>query len=142
MCGLLIRDDEILLAQVHSPVTNSLIWTPPGGGLDFKEPMRKCLKREFKEETNLSVEVGQLVHVNELIRKPHHALECYFEVTQISGKEKLGRDPEISWDRQLLHDLQWIPVNKLTEIDFVPPLLIEKIQQWDNRSGFPFFSEQ
>lgn len=131
-----------MLAQIHSPVTNNLIWTPPGGGLQFGEPITDCLKREFKEETNLSVKVGSLVHVNELVRKPHHAIECYFEVTQTRGEEKLGKDPELTWDRQLLHDLQWIPIEELSELDFVPPALVEKIQDWNHRTNFSFFSEQ
>lgn len=142
VCGLLVKADEILLAQIHSPVSESLIWTPPGGALEFGESIKSCLKREFKEETNLTVEVRQLIHVNELVRKPHHAVECYFEVRQVSGKEKLGKDPELSWDRQLLHDLQWISITELTEIDFVPPALIEKIQNWDNRGDSAVFSEQ
>lgn len=141
-CGLLIKDGNILLAQMHSPITNRLIWIPPGGGLTFNEPLKKCLEREFHEETNLSVEVGELVHVNEVIRKPYHALECYFEVKQISGKQRLGRDPELSWDRQLLHDLQWFPISELPVIDFVPFELIPKIRNWNNHSDFPLFSEQ
>lgn len=142
VCGLLIREGEILLAQIHSPVTNNLIWTPPGGGVQFTEPIEDCLKREFKEETNLSIEVGDLIHVNELVRKPHHAIECYFEVELIAGKEKLGKDPELTWERQLLHDLQWISVEELTEINFVPPSLTEKIQDWEHRKNFSFFSKQ
>lgn len=142
VCGLLLREEEILLAQIHSPVTNNLVWTPPGGGLQFGEPVEECLKREFKEETNLSIEVGDLIHVNELVRKPYHAIECYFEVKQAGGKEKLGKDPELSWDRQLLHDLQWIPIKELTKIDFVPEVLLAKIQDWDQRRNFSFFSEQ
>jgi 8-oxo-dGTP diphosphatase len=142
VCGLLIRNGEILLAQIHSPVTNNLIWTPPGGGLQFGEPIEECLKREFKEETNLSVKVGDLFHVNELVRKPHHAIECYFEVKQVGGKEKIGKDPELTWDRQLLHDLQWIAIEELSDINFVPPALVKKIQNLDKRNDFPLFSEQ
>ncbi len=139
ICGVLIQNDEVLLAQIHSPITDKLVWMPPGGGLTFGEPMKDCLKREFKEETNLSVEVHELVHVNELLRQPYHAVECFFEVKKTSGTEKLGKDPELSWDRQLLHDLQWMPVDKLSELDFAPSSLIEKIQNWDRRFNYPVF---
>ena len=139
VCGVLIRNDEILLAQIHSPITDKLIWMPPGGGLAFGESMKDCLRREFKEETNLSVEVQELVHVNELLRKPYHAVECFFEVKKTSGSEKLGKDPELSWDRQLLHDLQWMSIAKLPEIDFAPSSLVEKIQHWDRRFNYPVF---
>lgn len=139
VCGVLIRNDEILLAQIHSPITDKLIWMPPGGGLAFGESMKDCLRREFKEETNLSVEVQELVHVNELLRKPYHAVECFFEVKKTSGSEKLGKDPELSWDRQLLHDLQWMSIAKLPEINFAPSSLVEKIQHWDRRFNYPVF---
>lgn len=139
VCGVLIQNDEILLAQIHSPITDTLVWMPPGGGLTFGESMKGCLKREFKEETNLSVEVRELVHVNELLRKSYHAVECFFDVKKISGTEKVGKDPELSWDRQLLHDLQWIPIDKLPELDFAPSGLVEKIQHWDRRFNYPVF---
>lgn len=139
VCGLLIQDNQILLAQLHSPISDELVWMPPGGGLTFGETMRDCLKREFKEETNLSVEVDELVHVNELLRKEYHAVECFFEVKKMGGAEKLGKDPELSWDRQLLHDLQWISIDALSEIAFAPFGLIEKIQNWDHRFNYPVF---
>ena len=139
VCGVLIEDDKVLLAQLHSPITNKLVWMPPGGGLTFGESMKDCLKREFKEETNLTVEVHELVHVNELLKKSYHAVECFFEVKKTGGHEKLGKDPELSWDRQLLHDLQWIAIEELTEIDFAPSQLQEKIQHWNRRFNYPVF---
>lgn len=139
VCGLLIQNDQMLLAQVHSPITDELVWMPPGGGLSFGESMKDCLKREFKEETNLSVEVQKLVHVNELLRKPYHAVECFFEVKKMSGSEKLGKDPELSWDRQLLHDLQWVPLDQLSKINFAPSSILQKIQNWNRRFDYPVF---
>ncbi len=139
VCGILIQEDNILLAQIHSPIKDKLVWMPPGGGLTFGESMKDCLKREFKEETNLSVEVNDLVHVNELLHKPYHAVECFFEVKKKGGTEKLGKDPELSWDRQLLHALEWIPLDTLQDIDFAPSGLEKKLQNWDQRSNYPVF---
>lgn len=139
VCGILIQDDAILLVQIHSPVIDDLIWTPPGGGLKFGEHMKDCLKREFAEETNLQVEVKDLIHINELIEDPFHAVEFYFEVVGITGKPKKGRDPELSWDHQLLHDLKWIPLDQLEEIRFAPEDLLTKLDDWDQRSTFSIF---
>ena len=139
VCGLLIQDDDILLAQLHSPITNEMVWMPPGGGLSFGEPMKDSLKREFKEETNLSVEVHELIHVNELLKKSYHAVECFFEVKKTGGNEQLGKDPELSWDRQMLRDLQWVPIENISEIDFAPSSLKEKIRHWDRRFNYPVF---
>jgi 8-oxo-dGTP diphosphatase len=37
----------------------------PGGGLEFGEGTRDCLKREFKEETDLDVEVGDHIYTTD-----------------------------------------------------------------------------
>lgn len=138
-CGILIKDDAILLTQIHSPVVDDLVWTPPGGGLKFGEYLKDCLKREFTEETNLQVAVQNLVHINELVEEPFHAVEFYFEVTGLTGEPRKGRDPELSWNQQLLHDLKWIPLNQLEEINFAPENLLPKVKNWDQRSTFDIF---
>jgi len=138
-CGtvLINHKDQILVGHVTRQPYN--IWAIPKGLHENNESYREAALREFKEETNLSVEVQELVHVNELLRKPYHAVECFFEVKKTSGSEKLGKDPELSWDRQLLHDLQWMSIAELPEIDFAPSSLVEKIQHWDRRFNYPVF---
>lgn len=37
----------------------------PGGGLEFGEGTRDCLKREFKEETDLDIEVGDHIYTTD-----------------------------------------------------------------------------
>ncbi|XVJ65329.1 MAG: NUDIX domain-containing protein [Lacibacter sp.] len=37
----------------------------PGGGLEFGEGTRDCLKREFKEEMNLEVEIGDHIYTTD-----------------------------------------------------------------------------
>ncbi|MGD8426064.1 MAG: NUDIX domain-containing protein [Balneolaceae bacterium] len=137
VCGLLVEKGKILLAQIHSPVSKSLVWTPPGGGLRYGETMKACLQREFVEETNLQVRVGDIVHINELISLPYHALEYYYEVERMGGKPRLGHDPELAHDQQLLRDLQWIPFKRLLDIVFAPPGLLKKLQDWENRFSYP-----
>jgi len=141
VCGLLVEADAILLAQLHSPVTDKLVWMPPGGGLELGESMDECLQGEFYEETNLNIEVGQLVHINELVALPYHAIECYFEVSKMNGEPTLGSDPELGSDQQLLHDLCWISFSELDQIAFAPQSLIPKLQQWDHRFEFPIRSK-
>ena len=140
ICGLLIEDDAILLANIDSPVTNRLVWIPPGGGLEFGETMEECLKREFLEETHLPIKVGNLIHINELVELPFHALEWYFEVEKDGGKIGLGYDPELRDDKQLLNDLQWIPISRLSELSFAPQSLLPKLQDWKNRFSYPRFA--
>lgn len=138
-CGLLVESESILLAQIQSPVTGQLIWTPPGGGIGFGESVRDGLEREFQEETNLEVEVGRLLHINELIRPPFHALECYFEVKRTAGELRLGADPELFGEEQLLEQIDWIPLDQLNRISFAPESLRKKLMDWNSRDSFPVF---
>ena len=139
VCGLLVEDDRILLAQLHSPATEELIWTPPGGGVKFGEKLAEGLKREFLQETNLEVSVHNLLHINEFIDSPFHAVEFYFEVERQSGRLELGHDPELTWNRQLLNDLQWVSLKKLDQLAFAPESLRSKLLNWERRSDFSAF---
>jgi len=40
----------------------------PGGGLEFGEGTRDCLKREFKEEMDLNVEVGEHLYTTDFFQ--------------------------------------------------------------------------
>ncbi|HEY5371254.1 MAG TPA: NUDIX domain-containing protein [Hanamia sp.] len=55
--GILINEEnQILVSDEY--VRGSYYTKFPGGGLEEGEGTRDCLKREFKEEMNLDVEVG------------------------------------------------------------------------------------
>lgn len=118
--GLLIQDTSILLVQIQSPVSGKRVWMPPGGGLEFGELMENCLEREFREETGLHIQVGELQFINELIEPPFHAVELYYKVTQTGGRLKLGRDPEYGPSSQILKDIKWIPFSVISEMSISP----------------------
>lgn len=138
-CGLLVESDTILLGRIHSPVNDERIWTPPGGGVTLGEPLADCLKREFAEETSLRVEVEELLHINELISPPFHAVEFFFEVSRKGGEVKKGSDPELDNSEQILEGLQWIPLSKLPDLNFAPSSLLKILLNWDDRNSFSVF---
>lgn len=138
--GLLVENDAILLMKIHSPVTDTLIWIPPGGGVEFGETMSHSLKREFLEETQVEIEVSNLLHVAELIDDPFHAVECYFEVKRIKGKPSAGYDPELKEDEQLIEEVAWISIKELEERPFAPSNLLPKLKHWRERHAFKIFS--
>lgn len=123
VCGILLQEDEILLVHMQSPANQKLIWMPPGGGLEFGERLENCLKREFREETGLEVEVQDHLFVNEFINPPIHAIELYYRVEQVGGSLKLGSDPEHGRQDQLLHEVAWIPLSSLSALPVVPEKL-------------------
>jgi ADP-ribose pyrophosphatase YjhB (NUDIX family) len=57
----------------------------PGGGLEFGEGTRDCLKREFYEEMNLNVEVGDHLYTTDFFQMSafnpeHQIISIYYMV--------------------------------------------------------------
>ncbi|MFC6999802.1 NUDIX domain-containing protein [Rufibacter roseus] len=113
VCGLLVQDNKLLLARHKAAFGNGYFWMPPGGGLDYGEKVKDCLRREFKEETGLEVEVGRFLYINEFLREPLHAIEIFFEVKLVQGDLALGIDPEHAPDAQLLEEVKFLTTREI-----------------------------
>jgi len=94
VCGLLFDDEQLLLVNHHGLNTGDF-WAPPGGGIEYGEPIDLALTREFVEETGLSIAVHQFAFGCELIREPLHAIELFFWVQRTAGHLIPGHDPEV-----------------------------------------------
>ena len=60
----------------------------PGGGLEFGEGTRDCLRREFLEEMNLRVEVGDHLYTTDFFQMSafnpeHQIISIYYWVTAL-----------------------------------------------------------
>jgi len=60
----------------------------PGGGLEFGEGTRDCLKREFKEEMDLNVEVGEHIYTTDFFQLSafnpgHQIISIYYFATAL-----------------------------------------------------------
>lgn len=133
--GLLVRNESLLLVKLQSPVSGSLIWMPPGGGLEFGESTADAIVREMKEETGLKVRAGRLRYIHEVISPHIHALELYYDCHYISGDVQLGTDPELQQENQILQDVAFIPFQKF-EVYPVVPNVVKKYLQSDLSTGF------
>jgi 8-oxo-dGTP diphosphatase len=116
VCGLLIENDQILLIRHEGIGSNGFLWSPPGGGVEFGEDIIACLKREFIEEVNLSVEVGAFLFGNEYFDDSKHAIELFFEIKSYAGSLKLGSDPELDSSHQILSECRFFGCQDLNRI--------------------------
>src|SRR5690554_3734995 len=91
-CGICVKDDAILLVRHHGLGNKGTLWIPPGGGVELGERAIDALRREFREETGLNIEVGSFLFVNEFIESPLHAIELFFEVKVLNGTLISGID--------------------------------------------------
>ena len=113
VCGLLHDGDRLLLVNHRLPGRDAW-WAPPGGGLEFGETLVETLRREFEEETNLSITVGQFAFGCEYLNDPLHAIELFFWVSRTNGLLRAGDDPELA----LISDIRYLSMN---EISALPP---------------------
>ena len=75
--GILLNDQEqILLSDEY--IRGQYYTKFPGGGLEFGEGTRDCLKREFKEEMDLEVEIGEHIYTTD-----------YFQVSAFNPEHQI-----------------------------------------------------
>lgn len=86
--AVIIRDDRILLARLAPRISQTPLWTLPGGGLDHGEDPRTAVLREIHEETGLDATVSTTARVYSMhkeqarfgsTRADYHALRIVFE---------------------------------------------------------------
>ena len=75
--GLLINEQKQVLVS-DELIRGSYITKFPGGGLEFGEGTRHCLQREFMEEMNLQVEIGDHIYTTDYFQlsafNPEHQI--------------------------------------------------------------------
>src|SRR6476620_3341471 len=97
--GILINEKKQVL--VSDELIRGNYYTKfPGGGLEYGEGTRDCLKREFIEEMNLRVEVGE-----------------HFYTTDFFQQSAFNPDHQIISIYYLVHPLEDIKV-QLSEVEF------------------------
>jgi 8-oxo-dGTP diphosphatase len=114
ICGICCVGDKILLVN-HKGINQGSFWAPPGGGLQFGESAETCLKREFKEETGLDVEIGDFLFATEFIHKPLHAVELFFLASMTGGEVKKGLDPEMGAD-QIIQEVRFFDLKEIDQL--------------------------
>lgn len=82
--GILINEAKQVLVS-DEMIRGGYFTKFPGGGLEFGEGTRDCLKREFIEELNLNVEVGNHFYTTDFFQRSafhpeHQIISIYYLV--------------------------------------------------------------
>lgn len=101
--GLLMHNNRLLL--IEEPFAGQLITKFPGGGLELGEGTLDCLKREFREELNLEVEIESHFYTQDFYLQSRfdpneQILMIYYKVVckSIENMKKLDQDiQKIIW---------------------------------------------
>jgi len=80
--GILLNENrQVLVSDEH--IRGNYYTKFPGGGLEFGEGTRECLKREFMEEMNLDVAIGDHIYTTDFFQMSafnpsHQIISIYY----------------------------------------------------------------
>jgi len=104
--GILINENKQVLVS-DEYIRGDYFTKFPGGGLEFGEGTRDCLKREFKEEMNLEVEVGEHIYTTDFFQmsafnSAHQILSIYYFAKALEPITAPLRTKPFDFDEQQL----------------------------------------
>ena len=123
--GLLVNECRQVL--VSDECRNGFSFTKfPGGGLEFGEGFKVALKREFLEELNLNVEVGELFYFNDFYQasafNPTEQLVSFYYFVETVNWRSILTDQHVVPLTDEGEKHRWIPVSELDVDDFTFPI--------------------
>ena len=85
--GILINEKKQVLVS-DEYIRGNYFTKFPGGGLEFGEGTRDCVKREFKEELNLETEIGNHIYTTDYFQlsafhSEHQIVSIYYYVNPL-----------------------------------------------------------
>jgi 8-oxo-dGTP diphosphatase len=95
--GQVLVSDEFIRGQYYTKF--------PGGGLEFGEGTRDCLKREFREEMDLEVEVGDHLYTTDFFQMSafnpeHQIISIYYWVRALEPIRAPLREKPFDFDER------------------------------------------
>lgn len=104
--GILINDQNQVLVSDEF-IRGNYYTKFPGGGLEFGEGTRDCLKREFIEEMNLQVEIGDHIYTTDYFQmsafnSDHQILSIYYYATALEEIKAPLRNTAFDFDEEQL----------------------------------------
>ncbi len=104
--GLLINErKQVLVSDEY--IRGGYYTKFPGGGLEFGEGTRDCLKREFKEELDIEVEVGEHLYTTDFFQMSafnpeQQIISIYYLVKALEPIKAPMRSGAFEFDEQQL----------------------------------------
>jgi 8-oxo-dGTP diphosphatase len=104
--GILVNEQKQVLVS-DEYIRGNYYTKFPGGGLEFGEGTRDCLKREFKEEMDLNVLVGDHIYTTDYFQisafnPEHQIISIYYFATALEAIKAPLRSKPFDFDEQQL----------------------------------------
>ncbi len=106
--GVITRDNRILITQRLETSPHGGLWEFPGGKRHPDESLRDCLRREIKEELDITVQVGEELKVLQHDYPDITVKLHFYRCTIREGTPRpLGNQA-----------FRWVSLSELSEFDF------------------------
>lgn len=111
--GMVKKDNKVLVSKGYDKIKDETFYRSIGGGIEFLENSKDALKREFKEELNIEISVGNFLGISENIftynGKNAHELILFYDV---EIKDEDYREKYHIIDDKCETDAVWIDIEK------------------------------
>ncbi|MGN6602085.1 MAG: NUDIX domain-containing protein [Ginsengibacter sp.] len=121
--GILVNEKKQIL--LSDEIIRGNFYTKfPGGGLEIGEGTRDCLQREFLEEMNLRVEVGDHLYTTDFYQQSafnpdHQIISIYYHV---SAKETFDLGKINSYNQEQSETFRFLDLHQFSEEDVTLPI--------------------
>ncbi|ASN03558.1 NUDIX hydrolase [Virgibacillus necropolis] len=114
---------DVAYSLIHDEVENKILmvknnkynnWSLPGGAVEAGETLKMTAIREAKEETGLTIEVDDIVSVNEafMTKDDHHALFVTFKGKIVGGELAIqDKDEKVG-----ISEVKWVDLDTAAEL--------------------------
>ena len=114
--GILINDDKMLVNE--ELIREKRIVKLPGGGLQWGEGIKDCLKREWKEELNLDIEIREHFYTTDFFQPSafddSQVISIYYMVTANLPDTIINNEPN--------ERTYWLEVTDISSDSFTLPI--------------------
>ncbi len=102
--------DRVLLCQRKKNARYGLKWEFPGGKVEDGENVPDCLRRELREELNISAVIGELFHKQHYVYPDSGAYDVAYHLVPLYSGEIVNR---------VFESCAWVPVADLNSYDIL-----------------------
>ena len=125
--GVYVKEGALLVSDEHRMQMN--MTKLPGGGVEFGEGVEQALAREWKEELDTRIDIGDVLYVNPFFQRSafdacEQVLCLYYRITCLEPlKGKFVNKPfAFPVKQEGAQVFRWVPLRELAEDEFTFPI--------------------